>query len=53
MNVQRKAQSDYDVKVYSDKGSLSLRFPKRHSGVWELLDGKSLKGKALIVPDSA
>ncbi|MEG4320519.1 MULTISPECIES: tyrosine-type recombinase/integrase [unclassified Microcoleus] len=41
----QKAQSACDVSVYSDKGSLALRFPKRHSTLWELLDGKSLKGK--------
>jgi integrase len=35
-----------DVKVYSDKGSLALRFPLRHNALWEALDGKSLKGKA-------
>jgi len=34
-----------DVKVYSDKGSLALRFPLRHNALWEALDGKSLKGK--------
>jgi integrase len=34
-----------DVKVYSDKGSLALRFPVRHNPLWEILDGKSLKGK--------
>ncbi|MEG4228105.1 tyrosine-type recombinase/integrase [Microcoleus sp. N9_B2] len=31
-----------DVTVYSDKGSLALRFPKRHNPLWEQLDGKSL-----------
>lgn len=41
-----KVQSACDVKVYSDKGSLALRFPLRHNALWELLDGKSLKGKA-------
>ena len=35
-----------DVTVYSDKGSLALRFPKRHNPLWEQLDGKSLNGKA-------
>jgi len=45
MKVQRKAESVCDVSVYADKGSLNLRFPKRHSPVWETLDGKSLKGK--------
>jgi len=40
-----KVQSACDVKIYSDKGSLALRFPLRHSALWELLDGKSLKGK--------
>jgi integrase len=34
-----------DVTVYSDKGSLALRFPKRHNPLWEQLDGKSLNGK--------
>ncbi|MEG4517167.1 MULTISPECIES: tyrosine-type recombinase/integrase [unclassified Microcoleus] len=29
-----------DVTVYSDKGSLALRFPKRHASLWEQLDGK-------------
>ncbi|MGB7709132.1 MAG: tyrosine-type recombinase/integrase [Microcoleus sp.] len=45
MNAQRKTQSDCDVKIYSDKGSLALRFPVRHNPLWEQLDGKSLKGK--------
>jgi|GEM_PF-912512 len=40
-----KVQSACDVKVYSDKGSLALRFPLRHNALWEALDGKSLKGK--------
>ncbi len=40
-----KAQSACDVKIYSDKGSLALRFPIRHNAFWEALDGKSLKGK--------
>ena len=34
-----------DVTVYSDKGSLALRFPKRHNPLWEQLDGKPLNGK--------
>lgn len=38
-------QSACDVTVYSDKGSLALRFPLRHNPLWEALDGKSLKGK--------
>jgi len=41
-----KVQSACDVKIYSDKGSLALRFPLRHNALWEILDGKSLKGKA-------
>jgi len=40
-----KVQSACDVKIYSDKGSLALRFPVRHNALWEVLDGKSLKGK--------
>ena len=40
-----KVQSACDVKVYSDKGSLALRFPLRHNALWEAMDGKSLKGK--------
>ncbi|WP_293132343.1 tyrosine-type recombinase/integrase [Microcoleus sp. bin38.metabat.b11b12b14.051] len=40
-----KVQSACDVKVYSDKGSLALRFPLRHNALWEALDGKSLRGK--------
>ena len=40
-----KAAVACDVKIYSDKGSLALRFPVRHSALWEALDGKSLKGK--------
>ena len=40
-----KVQSACDVKIYSDKGSLALRFPLRHNALWEALDGKSLKGK--------
>jgi integrase len=43
--VSNKVQSACDVKVYSDKGSLALRFPFRHNALWEALDGKSLKGK--------
>ena len=35
-----------DVTVYSDKGSLALRFPKRHNPLWEQLDSKPLNGKA-------
>ncbi|MEG4941585.1 hypothetical protein [Microcoleus sp. F4-D5] len=34
-----------DVTVHSDKGSLALRFPKRHNALWEQLDAKSLNGK--------
>src|SRR6476620_4158869 len=34
-----------DVTVYSDKGSLALRFPKRHNPLGEQLDGKPLNGK--------
>jgi integrase len=34
-----------DVTVYSDKGSLALRFPKRHNPLWEQLDSKPLNGK--------
>lgn len=45
MKAQNKAQSACDITVYSDKGSLALRFPKRHTPLWELLDGKSLKSK--------
>lgn len=40
-----QSASACDVKVYSDKGSLALRFPLRHNPLWEALDGKSLKGK--------
>lgn len=45
MKAQNKVQSACDVKIYSDKGSLALRFPLRHNAFWEALDGKSLKGK--------
>jgi len=45
MRVQRKAESVCDVSVFAHKGSLNLRFPKRHSPIWEVLDGKSLKDK--------
>ncbi len=45
MRVQRKAESVCDVSVFAHKGSLNLRFPKRHTPLWELLLGKSLKGK--------
>lgn len=45
MKTQTKVQSACDVKIYSDKGSLALRFPLRHNAFWEALDGKSLKGK--------
>ncbi|MGL5927102.1 tyrosine-type recombinase/integrase, partial [Chroococcidiopsis sp.] len=31
--------------VAIDKGSIRLSFPKRHTPLWELMDGKSLKGK--------
>ena len=40
-----KVQSACDVKVAIDKGSIRLSFPKRHTPLWELMDGKSLKGK--------
>ena len=43
--VSNKVQPACDVKIYSDKGSLALRFPVRHNALWEILDGKSLKGK--------
>lgn len=42
---KRPQQSNCDITIYSDKGSLALRFPKRHNPLWEQLDGKSLKGK--------
>lgn len=45
MYAKNKAQSDCDVKVAIDKGSIRLSFPKRHTPLWELMDGKSLKGK--------
>ncbi|MEG3844790.1 site-specific integrase [Microcoleus sp. herbarium14] len=45
MKAQNKAQSDCDVKVAIDKGSIRLSFPKRHTSLWELMDSKSLKGK--------
>ncbi|WP_377478885.1 MAG: hypothetical protein P2A85_09110 [Microcoleus anatoxicus] len=45
MKSQPKAQPACDIAVYADKGSLALRFPKRHNPLWEALDGKSLKGK--------
>ncbi len=45
MYAKNKAQSDCDVKVAVDKGSIRLSFPKRHAPLWELMDGKSLKGK--------
>ncbi|NJL68283.1 MAG: hypothetical protein HC894_19185 [Microcoleus sp. SM1_3_4] len=38
-------QSQCDITIYADKGSLALRFPKRHNPLWEQLDGKSLNGK--------
>ena len=40
-----KVQSDCDVKVAIDKGSIRLSFPKRHTPLWEMMDGKSLRGK--------
>ncbi|MEG4942442.1 hypothetical protein [Microcoleus sp. F4-D5] len=40
-----KRPQPWDVTVYSDKGSVALRFPKRHNALWEQLDGKSLNGK--------
>ena len=40
-----KVQSACDVKVAFDGSSTRLAFPKRHSPLWELMDGKSLKGK--------
>ena len=45
MYSKDKAQSVCDVKVAVDKGSIRLSFPKRHSPLWELMDGKPLKGK--------
>jgi integrase len=45
MRSDKRLQQPCDVTVYSDKGSLALRFPKRHSSLWEQLDGKSLNGK--------
>lgn len=45
MRADKRPQADCDVSVYSDKGSLALRFPKRHNALWEILDGKSLNGK--------
>ena len=45
MYAKDKAQSACDVKVAIDKGSIRLSFPKRHTPLWELMDGKSLKGK--------
>lgn len=45
MRTQRKAESVCDVSVFVHKGVVNLRFPKRHSPIWETLDGKSLKGK--------
>ncbi len=45
MYAKNKVQSDCDVKVAIDKGSIRLSFPKRHTPLWELMDGKSLKGK--------
>ncbi|MEG4289812.1 tyrosine-type recombinase/integrase [Microcoleus sp. C2C3] len=44
MRADKRPQT-CDVTVYSDKGSLALRFPKRHNPLWEQLDGKSLNGK--------
>ena len=40
-----KVQSACDVKVAFDGSSIRLSFPKRHTPLWELMDGKSLKGK--------
>ncbi|MEG4864498.1 MULTISPECIES: tyrosine-type recombinase/integrase [unclassified Microcoleus] len=45
MRADKRPQLDCDVVIYGDKGSLALRFPKRHSALWEALDGKSLNGK--------
>ncbi|MCC3409875.1 MAG: tyrosine-type recombinase/integrase [Microcoleus sp. PH2017_10_PVI_O_A] len=45
MYARNKAQAACDVKVAIDKGSIRLSFPKRHTPLWELMDGKSLKGK--------
>lgn len=45
MYSKTKAQVTCDVKVAIDKGSIRLSFPKRHTPLWELMDGKSLKGK--------
>ena len=45
MYAKNKAQSDCDVKVARDGNSLRISFPKRHTPLWELMDGKSLKGK--------
>ncbi|HAT14236.1 MAG TPA: hypothetical protein DD001_18220 [Microcoleaceae bacterium UBA10368] len=45
MKTQKTVQVDCDVKVCSDRGTLRLQFPKRHTPLWELLEGRSLKGK--------
>jgi hypothetical protein len=41
IKAQNKAQSDCDLKVFCDRGSLALRFPVRHNALWTLLDGKA------------
>lgn len=45
MKAQQKAQTACDVKVALDGNSIRLSFPKRHTPLWELMDGKLLKGK--------
>ncbi|MEG4581803.1 site-specific integrase [Microcoleus sp. MON1_C5] len=45
MRADKRPQSTCDVKVSADGNSLRLGFPKRHTPLWEMLDGKSLKGK--------
>ncbi|WP_293144747.1 MULTISPECIES: tyrosine-type recombinase/integrase [unclassified Microcoleus] len=45
MYAKNKAQAACDVKVTIDRGSIRLSFPKRHTPLWELMDGKSRKGK--------
>ncbi|MEG4999695.1 tyrosine-type recombinase/integrase [Microcoleus sp. B4-D4] len=45
MRADKHPQLDCDIKVATDGNSIRLSFPKRHTPLWETLDGKSLKGK--------
>ncbi len=47
---KRPQQQQCDITIGVDHGNLRLQFPKRHSPLWEQLDGKSLNGKPKYLP---